>query len=141
MNTNYEVQMRAQSEQGDTATRLAKQSGVSRATVVRSGQFAAAVDRLKSIAPDIERRIMQGDAPPRSTVVKAARLLDTAPDQAAALLRGDITPADAGFPPKSVTVRADNPKAAANALVRVYGYEGGLRLLEEMISVLTQAET
>jgi len=41
-----------------TAESIAKQHGVSEKTIRRDGQFAAAVDKLKAIDPDIEQKIM-----------------------------------------------------------------------------------
>lgn len=79
---------------GKTYNTLAAQHGVSRNTIKRDGTFAAAVDKLKSIDPDIEKRVAKGDAPPKSTIEKAARLLETCPEKAQAALRGEIKLAD-----------------------------------------------
>lgn len=60
-------------EKLQTAERLAVQHGVSRATIERDGQFAAAVDTLKPHVPDIEQRVMSGDVPSKAAVVEAAK--------------------------------------------------------------------
>jgi hypothetical protein len=46
----------------DTAQRIADQQGVSRATVVRDGQFAEAV-------PDIQERVLRGDVPSKAELL------------------------------------------------------------------------
>lgn len=73
-----------------TAQRIGDEHGVDRATIFRDAQFAAAVDKLKTQAPDIERRIVQGGpaAPARRDVIKAAELLEKAPEKARAVLDG-----------------------------------------------------
>lgn len=91
--------------QQSTAERLGTEHGVGQATVKRAGQYAAAVDRVKSIDPEIESKVSAGTAPPRSSVVKAARLLDTAPDKAEAVLRGEITAATAIREQKRTEIR------------------------------------
>jgi hypothetical protein len=64
----------AQSEQkSDAATALAREHGVSRATIVRDGQFARAVESLKPSVPDIEQRVMNGTVPSKAAVIAAAR--------------------------------------------------------------------
>lgn len=47
----------------NTAERLADQHGVTERTIRRDGQFASAVETLKPVIPDIERRVMSGDVP------------------------------------------------------------------------------
>lgn len=102
----------------DTAERLAKQHGVSRPTIVRDGQFAAAVEKVKTVDPKIESKVVQGTAPTKGAVVEAAKviakaeaevkavaatpliptrkdkeaaaILDKAKDKAAAILSGDM---------------------------------------------------
>jgi N6-adenosine-specific RNA methylase IME4 len=59
--------------------------------VERAGQFADAVERVKAIAPSIEREVATGTAVPRRAVVKAAELLESAPEEAAAILSGERT--------------------------------------------------
>ena len=44
-----------------TATKLATQHGVSKATIERDGKFAEAVEKLKAIDPDIEQKAHGGD--------------------------------------------------------------------------------
>src|SRR5262245_44743181 len=76
---------------GETAERLATQHGVSRTTIERDGAFARAVEKVKIVAPTIERKVVTGQAPPKASVVHAAAILDTAPDQAAEILQGTKT--------------------------------------------------
>lgn len=84
----------AQNEQPneDTATRVAKELGVSRSTIVRDGAFAASVERLKPVAPDLERRITIGgsEAPTRKSVVEAAKLVESEPERAAEILKPHV---------------------------------------------------
>jgi hypothetical protein len=77
--------------QGNTAAALAKQHGVSRATIVRDGQFAAAVEKLEALDPEITKKVTKGEAPARIYVIKAAKLLDEHPEKAAAVLQGKVS--------------------------------------------------
>jgi hypothetical protein len=52
---------------------LAGEHGVSDRTIKRDGQFASAVDSLKSTIPDIEHRVMAGDIPSKQAVIEAAK--------------------------------------------------------------------
>lgn len=55
-------QPNAQNEQSDTATRLAEEHKVSRASVVRAGQFAEAVDTLTAnVGEEVKQKILTGD--------------------------------------------------------------------------------
>jgi N6-adenosine-specific RNA methylase IME4 len=82
-----------QSGEKSPAESLAKQHNVGARTVERAGQFARAVDKLKTADPEIERKVVAAgpSAPPRQAVVKAAQLLDRAPEKAKAILSGDTT--------------------------------------------------
>ncbi len=60
-------------QKSDAATALAKKHKVSRATIVRDGRHARAVESLKPIVPDIEQRVMNGTVPSQAAVLKAAR--------------------------------------------------------------------
>jgi len=71
-----------------TADVLAKQHGVSRATIERDGQFAAAVEKVEAIDPEITKKVTKGEAPARIYVIKAAKLMDEHPEKAAAVLQG-----------------------------------------------------
>jgi N6-adenosine-specific RNA methylase IME4 len=77
---NQHKQQKAQSE--PTADRLSKQHGVSRETIKRDGKFAAAVDRLSSVSPDLGNQVVSGNAPPKKEVIQAAELLEKAPEKA-----------------------------------------------------------
>ena len=79
-----------------TAEALAKQHGVDEKTIRRDGQFAKAVEAVKSADPTIERRVAQGGAaaPARKDVIKAAELLERAPDKAKAILAGTAKTSD-----------------------------------------------
>jgi hypothetical protein len=66
-----------------TAERLAKQHGVSRATIERDGRFAEAVEVVKRVDPQIESRVVQGSAPSNGAIVEAVRVLQKAHDEVA----------------------------------------------------------
>jgi len=74
-----------------TAAKIAREHGVGEATVKRAGQFAAAVDRLKDVVPDIVDTINTGNAKPRKDVIKAAEMLETRPDLAVEIIKGSAT--------------------------------------------------
>lgn len=73
------------------AEKLAREHGVDERTIRRDGAFAASVDKLKAVDADIERKIVAGgvDAPPKSAVVQAAKLLQSDPVLASAVLAGE----------------------------------------------------
>jgi len=75
---------------GDVATRMAAEHGVSRRTLFRSAKYAAATDRLAAtVAPDLLKRIYSGEnRTPQSTIIRAAELVDTDPDEARRLVYG-----------------------------------------------------
>jgi len=69
----------AQNEQlkneNDTATAVSKETGVSRATVVRAGQFASAVDALSENEPSVKAAILSGKSGlTRKSVVEIAAM-------------------------------------------------------------------
>jgi N6-adenosine-specific RNA methylase IME4 len=72
-----------------TAEVLASEFGVSARTVKNAGQFAEAVEKTKAVDKSIEKKVVAGVAPPRAAIVKAAALLEKAPEKAKAILNGD----------------------------------------------------
>lgn len=77
-----------------TANTLAAQHNVDERTIRRDGAFAAAVEKTKSIDPDIEKKVTSGKAPPKSAVIQAAKLLDTDPARAEEIIQKKKTVAD-----------------------------------------------
>jgi len=73
---------------GATAERIAKDHGVSQATIKRDGKYAEAVEKVKTVDPDIEDKVTAGTAPPKSTVIEAAKVVDDDPDKAKEILAG-----------------------------------------------------
>jgi phage N-6-adenine-methyltransferase len=69
-----------------TSERIARQHGLGSRTVERAGQFADAIEKVREIAPHIEQDVAAGLAPSRRTVIEAAALVDTAPEQAVEIL-------------------------------------------------------
>lgn len=66
---------------------LAKQRGVSPRTVMADATFARAVDSLEAgAAPGIKAKVLSGDGPPKAVVVEAAKLAETKPERAKAML-------------------------------------------------------
>lgn len=82
--------------QSTTAESLATQHGVSARTIKNDGAFVAAVERTKALDPKIEQRIARGgaEAPARKDVIRAAKLLEEAPEKAQAILTGAAKTAD-----------------------------------------------
>jgi N6-adenosine-specific RNA methylase IME4 len=78
---------------GKTASRLAREHGVSRQTIERDGRFAEAVEKTRSLAPDLERKVVSGKGPPKAAVIKAAELLEAHPGKAREVLDGKRTTA------------------------------------------------
>ncbi len=92
-------------EHGRANKRLAAQYGVAPSTVEANGKFAAAVETLKAVDPDIEAKVVTGKGPTRKAVIAAAEAV-AEPDEARALLSGNrhvATPPDA---PKSKATNA-----------------------------------
>jgi N6-adenosine-specific RNA methylase IME4 len=77
-----------------TAEKIAREHGVSEKTVRNAGKVAEAVDKLKAVDPEIERRVASGTAPARAAVVKAAALLEKAPERAREIIEGQKKMAD-----------------------------------------------
>jgi hypothetical protein len=77
-------------EPSKTARRLAADYGVGSATIERAGRFAAAVETLKAVDPEIEQKVVTGKGPTRKAVIAAA---EAGPEEAKAILAGDVKPA------------------------------------------------
>ena len=77
-----------------TACSLAEEHGVDEKTVRRAGKFAESVEKAKAIDPAIEAKVSAGKAPPRAAVVKAAALLEKAPERAREIIEGGKKMAD-----------------------------------------------
>lgn len=77
-----------------TAEKLAREHGVTEKTVRNAGKFAASVEKAKAIDPAIEAKVSAGKAPPRAAVVKAAALLEKAPERAKEIIEGGKKMAD-----------------------------------------------
>ena len=80
---------RDQFEPLKTAEKLATEHGVSPATVKRAGQYAEAVAKVEKAVPGFTAA-----AAPRQAVVKAAALIEKAPERAAEILSGTKSIAD-----------------------------------------------
>lgn len=76
-----------------TSERLAKEYGVSDLTIQRAGKFAAAVETLKAIDPEIEQKVVTGKGPTRKAVISAAQCVDD-PDMVETILRANTTKED-----------------------------------------------
>lgn len=88
-----------------TSDRLAKEYGVSHDMIERNGKFAAAVDTLRTVDPDIEAKVVTGKGPTRKAVIAAAEAI-AEPETAKALLSG-FRPASAPlYAPKSKATNA-----------------------------------
>ncbi len=77
----------------NVAERLASQHGVDPSTIKRDGRFAEAVEKTRSLDPDIEHKVVSGKGPPKAAVIKAAELLEAHPDKAREVLDGKRTTA------------------------------------------------
>ena len=77
-----------------TAEDVAKQTGVSPATIKRDGKFAEALDKVAAVAPGIKEKVRSGEVK-KSAVVAAARVVETNPTKAAEILEagrsGDLS--------------------------------------------------
>lgn len=70
---------------GSAVDRLSKEYGVSDMTIERAGKFAAAVETLKAVDPEIEQKVVTGKGPTRKAVIAAA---EAEPEEAKAILAG-----------------------------------------------------
>lgn len=75
----------------NTAEKLAEQHGVSPRTIMRDAAFATAVEIVKAIDPDIEKKIGRNEAPKRGAIIKAAKAVDDK-EKAQAILSGEYVP-------------------------------------------------
>mgnify|MGYP000853928784 CR=1 FL=1 len=71
-----------------TDDKLAKEYGVSDMTIQRAGKFAAAVETLKAIDPEIEQKVVTGKGPTRKAVISAAQCVDD-PDMVETILKAN----------------------------------------------------
>lgn len=71
----------------ETHKQLAEEFGVSPRTVNRDGAYAAAVDTLKPIAPELEAQVIRGEGPPRKRVIEAAQAAKESPEKARGMLK------------------------------------------------------
>lgn len=102
-----------------TYNKLAEEFGVSRETVKRDGAYAAAVDTLKPIAPDLEAQVIRGEGPPRKRVIEAALAAQESPEKAKEILTTKPAPKprskprpSAAAPPEPPPAKADSPDPA-----------------------------
>ncbi len=95
-----------------TAQKLAKEYGVSEKTVRNAGEYAEAVEKLKD-EPIIAKT--------RKDIVKAAALIDTAPEQSRAILSGEKSAADVTREVKRAEVIAKLEDVAAVEQKRLEG--------------------
>lgn len=71
-----------------TSGKLAAEHKVSESTIKRDKTFAEAVETLKPIAPKLEQDIVSGHGPSKKAVAAAAKVAETAPEQAKQILAG-----------------------------------------------------
>lgn len=76
-----------------TAERLAREHGVDEKTIRRDGQFAEAIEKTRSLDPEIEHKVVSGNGPTKAAVIKAAELLERHPAKAREVLDGTRTTA------------------------------------------------
>jgi DNA modification methylase len=76
------------------AEKLARQHGVSKRTVERAGQYAAAIDTVKKTDPDIEKKVKENRVPHRDAV-RTANLLERGGQRAQDVMAGKMTIAQA----------------------------------------------
>jgi hypothetical protein len=69
-----------------TAESLASEHGVSEKTICGDGQFAAAVETLKVVDPDSEKKVVSGKGPVKKDVVEAAKMAKTDPEKPKTIL-------------------------------------------------------
>jgi len=91
----------------DQAERLGKEHGVSARTIKRDAQFAVAVEKVKTVDPNIEERVVAGTAPPKAVIVEAAKLVDEKPEAAKKVLNA---------PPKKKEKKPKVARAPGNAI-------------------------
>lgn len=96
-----------------TAEILAEEFRVSRATIERDGRFAEALERLKDLDPELERRILDGiESPSRTAVVEAAELALFDPDAGWRRLKGTMT---------STSFEWTTPQVIIQAVLQMWG--------------------
>ena len=70
-----------------TAEALAHRHGVAPRTIRQDAAFARAVDALDAgISPGIKARVLSGEGPPKAVLVEAAKIAETKPERARAML-------------------------------------------------------
>lgn len=120
---NQHKQSPQSGDSAKTSVKLAREHGVSKNTVERAGKFAESVEKAKAIDPQIETKVASGTAPPKAAVVKAAALLEKAPEKAIEIIRGEKKMADVVRDEKRAEIVAkleDVQEKTAKALSGVY---------------------
>lgn len=73
-----------------TAEKIGKQHGVSASTVKRAEKVLDAAEKLDKLEPGFKKKMMDGEAPAKSTIVEAAKVAESNPEKAKEILRGDV---------------------------------------------------
>lgn len=74
-----------------TAQQMSRQFGVTERTIRRDGAYAEAVSRMSAHLPELASRVRKGDLPARGEVEMAARLWESHPEKAKAILMGTLS--------------------------------------------------
>jgi len=100
----------------ETHKQLAEEFGVSPRTVNRDGAYAAAVDTLKPITPNLEAQVIRGEGPPRKRVIEAALAAQESPEKAREILttKPDPNPRSKSQPPAAAPPVPSPAQAAAS---------------------------
>jgi hypothetical protein len=75
-----------------TSQAIADRLGVAEVTVRRDGRLAGAVETLKTIDPEIERKVVTGKTSSRESVIKAASVSKDEPERARNMIQETYTP-------------------------------------------------
>jgi hypothetical protein len=90
-----------------TAERLAKEHGVSPITVRRAGQFVDAIEIIKDIDPEIETKVISGQAPSKSLIVEVANDIKQAKENLKQAKTESYANSYISEPPRKVKEAAD----------------------------------
>ncbi len=97
---------------GRTATRLAKVYGVTPKEVVEAGELVGAIEKIKVVDPEIEKRFVNGGVT-REEVFAKARTLEATPAGQTCIRCGGTAPLGERIPHGAPCVKAPAPKVAA----------------------------
>lgn len=122
-----------------TAEDVAKQTGVSAATIKRNGKLAEALDKVAAVAPGVMEKVRSGEVK-KSAVVAAAKVVETNPTKAAEILEAGRS-GDLSVPDKASNAAPPVDSLAALVIrAKASSHFRRLEAIKELLETLPERE-